>query len=86
MRALAVLLALLRARDAVHFFRELHVVGARLADLFDLLEDFGLSILDDLVGDLLVAEDHQFADRSFAGAKLIADDEDALGNGRRAGD
>src|SRR5262249_62284004 len=65
---------------------ELHVVGPRLTHLLDLLEDFSLSILDDLVGDLLVAEDHQFANGAFAGPKLIADDEDALGDGWRAGD
>ena len=57
-----------------------------LAHLLDLREHFLGALLDHLVGDFLVAEDDQLADGALAGAQLVAGDEDALGDGRRARD
>ena len=71
---------------SIELLGQLHVVGARLADGLDLLEHFDGALLDHLVGDFLVAEDHQLADGALAGAQLVAHDQDALGDGRRAGD
>ena len=86
LHARAAVLLLVLLQDDVQLLGELDVVAARLADFLDLPEDVDLAILDHLVGDLLVAEDHELADGALAGAQLIADHEDALGNGRRAGD
>src|SRR6185503_3381191 len=77
------LVLLCRRRD---FFQRLAVVDASLPDVLDLSEHFRRALLNHLVGDFLVAEDNQLADRPIAGAQLVAHDEDALGDGRRARD
>ncbi len=54
------------------FSASLTKFSARLAHVVDLAEHLLGALLDHLVGDLLVAEDHQFADGALAGAQLIA--------------
>ena len=58
--------------------------GACPSHRVDLHEDHFLAIVDHLVGDFLVAEGDELADRSFAGAKLVAHDQNAPGDCRRA--
>ena len=65
---------------------ELLVDAARLADGVDLLLHLPGPLGDALVGDLLVVEDHQLADRPLAGVQLVAELDDFLGDQRRAGD
>src|SRR5262249_47216216 len=63
---------------------ELLVIGARSADIVDLLLDLLSALLDALVGDFLVVEDHELADRALAAVELIAQLDDALRDERRA--
>src|SRR4051812_19671160 len=65
---------------------ELFVNRPRLAHRVDLFLDLLRALDDPLVGDLLVVEDHQFADRPLAAVQLIAKCDDLAGDQRRAGD
>src|SRR6185436_9664296 len=80
---LAVVLAL---RRLLQFLIELLVVRPRLADDVDLLLHLPAALGDALVGDLLVVEDHQLADRPLAGVQLVAQQDDLLGDERRPRD
>ena len=71
------------ARRLGELFIELFVGGARLADGIDLLLHLLAALLDALVGDFLVVEDDQLANRPLAGVELIAELDDALGDERR---
>jgi hypothetical protein len=59
---------------------------ALLADGVDLLQHFLRPLVDALVGDLVVLEDHELADGAGAGLQLIAHRDDHLRDGRRARD
>ena len=58
----------------------------RLAHGFDLPQHLPLALLDLVVGDLLVLEDHQLADAALVVLQLIAHRHDRAGDGRRARD
>src|SRR5216684_3864208 len=64
---------------------ELLVDVARLAHRFDLLLHLLGAILDALVGDFLVVEDDELADRAITAAQLVAEQDHFLGDERRAG-
>ena len=86
---LAVLALLARRRAArrlLELLVELLVVLARLADRVDLLLHLLAALDDALVGDLLVVEDHELADRALAGVELIAEFDHLLRDERRARD
>jgi hypothetical protein len=68
----AAVLLLVLLGDFLELLAQLRVAEPRLAHHLDLAEDFFLALLDHLVGDFLVAEDHELADRALAGAQLIA--------------
>src|SRR5581483_3073361 len=85
--AILALLALLGPfRRRVELFLQLLVVPARLAHGVDLLLDLTAPLLDALVGDLLVVEDHELADRALAGVQRVAELDHLLGDERRARD
>ena len=65
---------------------ELLGAAARLADGVDLLLHLPAPLFDPLVGDLLVVEDDELADRALARVQLVAELDDALGDERRARD
>ena len=58
----------------------------RLLDGVDLAQHLAGPLLDPLVGDLFVVEDHQLANRAPAGLQVVAHLDDLLGDGRRARD
>ena len=62
------------------FSSQLLGAAARLADGVDLLQHLPRALVDPLVGDLLVVEDHQLADGALAGVQLIAQLDDRLGD------
>src|ERR1035437_7938889 len=88
--ARAPVLALVPRRRALggvgELFLDLLRDRARLADGVDLLLHLLRAFLDALVGDLLVVEDHQLANRALAGVELVAEMDDPLGDDRRPRD
>ena len=84
--ARAAVLPLVLARDELELLVELLDDEPRLADGLDLAEELLRPLFDAVVGDLLVVEDDQLADRAVAGAERIAHADDRLGDGRHARD
>ena len=83
-RAAVLLLVLLR--DRIELLLGLLHQRARLADGLDLAEHLALAILDLVVGELLVREGHQFADRALLVLQIVAELDHLLGDHRRSGD
>ena len=84
------ILALLAGRRAlrrvVELFLELLHDRALLADRVDLLQHLLRALVHPLVGNLVVLEDDELADRARAGFQLVAHRDDHLRDRRRAGD
>src|SRR5688572_5368685 len=71
-------------RRFVQLLFELLHDRALLADRINLLEHFLRALIDPLIGDLIVLEDHELADGPGARLQLITHVDDHLGDGRRA--
>ena len=76
---LAVLLLVL-PRRVLELLQRLLVRLARLAHRVDLLENLARALLDALVGNLFVVEDHELADRALAGLQVVAHLDDLPGD------
>jgi hypothetical protein len=84
LRAAVLLLVLLQ--DGVELLAELLGGLARLAHRLDLLEELLRALLDAVVGDLLVVEDHELADGAVAGLQVVAHPDDRAHDRGHAGD
>ena len=84
--ALVAVLLLVGLQNPFKFFVVLLDGQARLAHGIDLLQELLRALLDAVVGDFLVVEDHQLANRALAGLQPIAHPDHRLGDGGHARD